>query len=178
MCVCTWGKVPKSSDIPEYVKKYVVICDEAHQMQSMTATRTKDVLELVGSGRDRDSKRKCVGCLLLTGTPMKNGKPLNLFPLLKAVRHPFGDKKKAYEIMFCAGREKQFGPNKKIWDANGSSNLSILNAHIASHVLHMTKEDCLKDLPPKTRVVKKVVVSSRFQIMYTNAMNALVGSIC
>lgn len=37
----------------------------------------------------------------------------------------------------------------------------------------MTKEDCLKDLPPKTRVVKKVVVSSRFQIMYTNAMNAL-----
>jgi len=70
--------------------------------------------------------------------------------------------------------KKQYGRNKVVWDANGCSNLPILNAHIGSHVLHMTKEDCLKNLPPKTRVRHKVVVSQHFEIMYTNSMNDLV----
>ncbi len=31
---------------------------------------------------------------------MKNGKPSNLFPLLKAVRHPFADDQRMYEVSF------------------------------------------------------------------------------
>lgn len=165
ICITTWGKVPK--EVPSYVHKFVVICDEAHQMQSMNAARTKDVLNLTAESR-------CIGCLLLTGTPMKNGKPSNLFPLLRAIRHPFGDRQKIYEILFCAGKEKRYGPNKRVWDANGSSNLPILNAHISSHVLHVTKEDCLKNLPPKKRVTHKVAVSRYFEMMYTNKINDLV----
>jgi len=165
--ITTWGKVPK--EVPPHVHNFVVICDEAHQMQSMTSARTKDVLNLT-------SEQRCIGCLLVTGTPMKNGKPLNLFPLLKAVRHPFGDEQKIYEIMFCAGKEKRYGPGKRVWDANGSSNLSILNAHISSHVLYMTKDDCLKNLPPKTRLRHKVAVSRHYEIMYTNRINDLVGT--
>ena len=39
---------------------------------------------------------------------MKNGKPSNLFPLLKAARHPFGDNQQLYEIFFCNGQLRRF----------------------------------------------------------------------
>jgi len=93
-----------------------------------------------------------------------------LYPLLKAVRHPFGDRQKAYETHFCGGHEKCYGPGKVVWDANGSSNLNQLKAHIASHVLHKTKEECLKDLPKKTRHFRKVQVSSRDEIRHSNSL--------
>ena len=162
MQICSWAKIPERISS----RKYVVICDEAHSMQSLEAGRTKAVLQLCKSSR-------CVGVLLLTGTPMKNGKPANLFPLLRAVKHPFGDNQKAYERHFCDGREKPFGRGRVVWDANGCSNLSQLKEHISSHLLHMTKESCLGDLPPQTRVYKHVTVSSKHQLQHNQALNEL-----
>lgn len=162
MQICSWAKIPERIPSP----KYVIICDEAHSMQSLEAGRTKAVLQLCKSSR-------CVGVLLLTGTPMKNGKPANLFPLLKAVKHPFGDHQKEYERHFCDGREKSFGRGRVVWDANGCSNLSQLKEHISSHLLHMTKESCLGDLPPQTRVYKHVTVSSKHQLQHNQALNEL-----
>jgi len=107
---------------------------------------------------------------------MKNGRPSNIFPLLKAVRHPFGDDQYSFEVTFCNGRFKHF-KNTRVWDASGASNLTVLNAHIATHVLCKNKEDCLRDLPPKTREYKTVQVSSRFELQYAHAMNELVGLI-
>lgn len=74
--IASWGKIPDSvpGDGP-----FVVVADEAHSMQSMTAARTKNVLDLVN---ESGPTKRCVGVLLLTGTPMKNGKPSNLYPLL------------------------------------------------------------------------------------------------
>jgi SNF2 family DNA or RNA helicase len=112
---------------------------------------------------------RCVGLLLLTGTPMKNGKPSNLFPLLKAVRHPLGRNQKAYEAHFCNGMLKNFGRGAT-WDASGCSNLDQLKQMVASNLLHMTKEQCLTDLPPMTNIFHDVPVSSRFQIQYEQAI--------
>jgi SNF2 family DNA or RNA helicase len=117
---------------------------------------------------------RCVGVLLLTGTPMKNGKPCNLFPLLKAVRHPFGNNQKEYERHFCAGAEKNFGRGRPVWDASGSSNLKQLKRLVASHLLHLTKAQCLAELPPLTRETRKVPVSSRCQLQYIQALKSLV----
>jgi SNF2 family DNA or RNA helicase len=128
----------------------------------MESTRTKDALKLM-------SNDKCVGVLLLTGTPMKNGKPCNLFPLLRAVRHPFGDDQKLYEVFFCNGRQRNFN-GRIVWDASGSMNLPLLNKHISSHVFHKTKDECLKELPPKEREYKVVPVSSRFQVQHNRAL--------
>ena len=63
---------------------------------------------------------------------MKNGKPANLFPLLRAIGHPFGDDQMSYETYFCNGQQKRFGPGcgRLVWDASGSSNLNLLRAHI------------------------------------------------
>lgn len=159
--IASWAKVPTPSS-----HKYVVVCDEAHSMQSMQATRTKDTLKLVNS-------KRCLGVVLLTGTPMKNGKPSNLFPLLKAVRHPFGNHQKAYETHFCAGRDNRFGNGRVVWNASGSSNLPQLRTLVASHLLHLTKEDCLKDLPGQTRVFKHVPVSSRYQLQHDRTLQDL-----
>lgn len=164
MHICSWAKIPEK--ISSSIRNYVVICDEAHSMQSLEAGRTKAVLQLSKSSR-------CVGVLLLTGTPMKNGKPSNLFPLLKAVKHPFGDHQKDYERHFCDGREKNFGRGRAVWDANGCSNLGQLKEHIASHLLHMTKEECLKELPAQTRVFRHVPVSSKHQLQHNQALNQL-----
>lgn len=159
----SWAKIP--SDVPATISNYVVVFDEAHSMQSMATQRTKTALKLVQPDR-------CIGVLMLTGTPMKNGKPLNLFPLLRAARHPFGDNQKAFERHFCAGHDKSFG-NRIVWDANGSSNLVQLRQHVASHLLYMTKEECLDKLPPKTREFKQVPVSSRHQLQHDSALNEL-----
>lgn len=159
--VATWGKVPSAPPYP-----FVVIADEAHSMQSITSQRTKDMLLLLGN-------KNCVGCLLLTGTPMKNGKPANLFPLLKGVRHPFGDNQRAYEIHFCNGHSKNFGKKGVIWDATGASNLDQLRAHIASHVIHMSKEDCLEGLPGKSREYRQIQVSSKFEYRYQAQLKEL-----
>ena len=104
---------------------------------------------------------------------MKNGRPSNLFPLLRAVKHPFGDHQKRFEFYFCNGQQRVLSRGA-IWDASGSTNLKELNAHTASHIFRMTKEDCMKkELPPKKREFKKVPVCSRQQLRYSQALKDL-----
>ena len=106
---------------------------------------------------------------------MKNGKPSNLFPLLKAVRHPFGDHQKRYEFFFCNGQQKNFR-GVLTWDASGSSNLDVLNAHTTSHIFRMTKEECLKGLPPRKREFKKIPVAPLHESRYKEALKDLAYS--
>lgn len=163
--LASWSKIPSPSQVTGTVfKNYVVVADEAHYMQSMQASRTQDALKLMKAS-------PCVGVVLLTGTPMKNGKPSNLFPLLNAVKHPFGNSQRVFEAHFCGGREVNFGHNKKVWQANGSSNLKQLKELTKSHMLHLKKEDCLKNIPALTRIKQNVPVSSRMQMQHDRSLN-------
>ena len=45
--VLSWGKVSAYKDITSNISDYVVICDEAHSLQSMASKRTEDTLKLV-----------------------------------------------------------------------------------------------------------------------------------
>lgn len=105
---------------------------------------------------------------------MKNGKPANLFPLLKAVNHPLGRHQRAYEAHFCAGADRNLGRGRYAWDASGCSNLDQLHKLVSSNLLYMTKEQCLADLPPITRSTRKVPVSPRFQMQYMRTVKDLV----
>lgn len=101
---------------------------------------------------------------------MKNGKPANLFPLLKATRHPFGVDQKKYEFFFCNGQRRLRG-RKEVWDASGSSNLKELSAHTQSHIFRMTKEECLSnELPPRRREIKKLPIAPRHELKYNQAL--------
>ena len=158
----SWAKVPS---VPEE-GNFIVVADEAHSIQSMEAARTRSTLELA-------LHKRCIGVLLLTGTPMKNGKPANLYPLLKAVRHPFGRNRHAYEKHFCEGKHVFIGRARSVWQATGASNLDQLRVLTKSHMQHLSKEDCLKELPPKTRQLEKVPVCSRQQNQQNQAMQFL-----
>jgi len=173
MYIYSWSNVSAYKEvINDCTEGYVVICDEAHNMQSMTSQRTKDALKLMQSSQ-RTTTEKCRGVLLLSGTPMKNGRPSNLFPLLSAVRHPFGDHQMRYETYFCDGQQRQMN-GKEVWLATGSSNLRELNAHTASHVFRMTKEECMsKELPPRKREFRTVPVGPLQQQRYTQALKDL-----
>jgi hypothetical protein len=145
---------PVTDDDPP---KYIVIFDEAHRLQSTETKTTKSALDL-------SLHKSCVGCFLLTGTPMKNGKPCNIFSLLKMIKHPLGKNKKKFEIRYCNGRDVYFGP-RKVWDAKGSSNLDELHLLIGEWMLRKTKEECL-DLKGKKRELRKVEVSASSKSYY------------
>jgi SNF2-related domain len=165
--ICSWSKVPAA--IESTVDSYVVVADEAHMIQSMEAARTQNFLTLVAANR-------CVGVLLLTGTPMKNGKPSNLFPLLRACRHPFGRHQRAYETHFCAGREIRTSQGR-VWVATGGTNLAQLGELVSSHLLYLKKEECLRSLPELTREFRHVPVSYHAQKSYDAQMKEVVSRV-
>lgn len=82
---------------------YFLVADEAHDYQGgFTTQRGKKFLALA-------SASQCRGVALLSGTPMKNGLPINLFPLLKAIKHPLGNDQRAYEARYCGMHRKTLG---------------------------------------------------------------------
>lgn len=130
----------QSPPLPLEFHDYIVIADECHQFQSIRSQRTKKYLELVEGDR-------CMGVIPMSGTPMKNGKPSNLLPILKSIRHPIVDNRKDFERRYCNAKPTAFCP----WDVSGASNLEELNIKISDRMLRRTKEMCL-DLPEKLYV--------------------------
>jgi superfamily II DNA or RNA helicase len=145
--VWSWAKMPAPPEC-----NYVLIADEAHYAQSGSRTiRGQAFLDLAAEAR-------AVFCL--TGTPLKNGRPINLFPLLQACQHPLAEDKRAYELRYCAAHLKPIpGSKKSAWDTTGAAHLDELYRKTSgSTILYKKKKECL-DLPAKIRVFREVEVS-------------------
>lgn len=127
----------------------VVIADEAHYAQNLAARRTQAFLKLVRHPRLR-------ALWLLTGTPMKNGRPRQLFPLLAAIGHPMADDQRRFEERYAQGHWSERGGQRR-WQADGAAHLEELHRLCRPLVLHRRKQDCL-DLPPKDRVLVPVTL--------------------
>jgi hypothetical protein len=158
----SWAKVPK----PLETKRYVLICDEAHYAQNIASARTKKMLELA-------HHENCLTAWLLTGTPIKNGKPVNLYPLLFAVNHPLANDKYDYEQRYCDAYHKNVG-RKTVWDNTGASHLDELSQKTEDVILRRTKQQCLKELPDKTRLFEKVELESKQLDEYQDTVRLLV----
>lgn len=81
-CLCmkisSWAKVVDPSVFLSQhreINNLLVIFDEAHAMQTIKSQRTQAALRLA-------LHASCRGVVLSTGTPIKNGRPCNLLPLL------------------------------------------------------------------------------------------------
>jgi SNF2 family DNA or RNA helicase len=134
----SWAKPP--ADLPP--AGTVLIADEAHYAQNGHTVRSQALLRLARHPRLR-------AIWLLSGTPMKNGRPAQLFPLLAAIDHPLARDQRQFEELFCQGHWcEQSG--RRVWQANGASRLEELQRLTRPLVLHRRKQDCL-DLPPKQR---------------------------
>jgi len=94
--VVSWARIHKLQE--EWIgvdsTRFALIADEAHYAQNPKSVRTKGFLAMAA---------RAVALYMLTGTPLKNAKPVNLFPLLKAARLPVARVKQDYETRFCAG---------------------------------------------------------------------------
>ncbi len=136
-----------------------------HYAQDTKSQRTKKFLALA---------HKAIAVFPLTGTPMKNGKPSNLFPLLKAIRHPLGTKKHDYEVRYCEGKLERLHTRSKgdiiFWKADGAENLDELRAAVGPNVIRRRKRECL-DLPKKTRVLRDVDVPIEAEEAYKKTID-------
>ena len=73
--------------------------------------------------------------ILSTGTPMKNGRPSNILPLLIGINHPVSWNKIEYEKKYCDGKKTKFCA----WDTSGATNLEELRTAIGPYLLRKTK---------------------------------------
>ena len=136
--LASWARLP--AELPEAGTLLVV--DEAHYAQTLQARRTEALLKLARHPRLR-------AIWMLTGTPMKNGRPKQLFPLLAAIDHPIARDQRQFESLYCQGhwRERR---GRQQWEASGASQLEDLRRLTRPLILHRRKQQVL-DLPPKRR---------------------------
>jgi|UniRef100_UPI004047DC3A SNF2 family DNA or RNA helicase len=134
----SWAKLPRA--LPP--AGTVLIADEAHYAQNGSTGRSQALVRLARHPRLR-------AIWLLTGTPMKNGRPAQLFPLLAAIGHPLAADQRTFEDLFCQGHWREQG-GRRVWQANGATRLDDLHRLTRPLLLHRSKTDCL-DLPPKQR---------------------------
>jgi SNF2 family DNA or RNA helicase len=140
--VYSWAKIP---DPPEG-KGFVVIGDEAHYAQNAKSARTKKFLKLCD---------KANAVFLLTGTPMANADPENLFPLLKAIGHPIGASSVEFRKRFVSVVMMKLKDGRRFPKKVGNRNIAELRKEAAPFILRRMKKDCL-DLPEKTRIIRAV----------------------
>jgi len=115
----------------------VVIFDEAHYIKSMGARRTRYALRLA---------RDAASVLALSGTPLTN-RPIELWPILQAVRPDLFPSLRDYGWRYCRPRYTPWG-----WMFDGASNLDELH-RILRHecLIRRRKKDVLSELPAKSR---------------------------
>ena len=143
----SWAKLPV--ELPE--AGTLLLVDEAHYAQSLQAQRTQAFLRLARHPRLR-------AVWMLTGTPIRNGRPIQFFPLLAAMDHPIARDQKAFEEIFCQGHWSERGGQRR-WRADGASRLEELRRLTRPLVLHRRKQSVL-GLPAKTRQLHPVSLAA------------------
>jgi len=160
--VFSWAKLPK----PLQTQQYVLIADECHYMQDSRSARTKAALELARSPQ-------CISFWGLTGTPIKNGRPINLLPLLLACSHSLARDKGYYQEYFCNARQKSIGNGRTAWDVTGAAHLNELAKLTEDVMLRRKKSECI-NLPPKIRQQIPVALEASAAKAYRGKIDELI----
>lgn len=129
-----------------------LICDEAHYLKEKTSQRSKAVLDL-------SSRMKNVLCL--TGTPILN-RPKEIWHLTRVVDPSIFPKFHDFGVRYCGAFKNRFG-----WVYDGASRLDELDKKLRSTIMiRRTKDQVLKELPPKTRVLMPFALESAQDRLY------------
>lgn len=147
-------KVPHSATFD------MLIIDEAHLFKnpdSARTTRLKKIARRLNPGGH---------VLALTGTPLLNGRPLELWPLLQIVNPEYWDKPQRgkplgegggfvdFAWRYCNPKKEFGGPKGKgyHWNFNGNARLDELQEKLrVTCMVRRLKADVLDDLPEKQR---------------------------
>ena len=154
--------------IPQPVtSKYIAIADEAHYFQNPKSARTKKIKELV-------ENENCLASWLLTRTPIKNGSPINLLPLLKMCQHKLAEDESAYIDRYCAPVHRKYG-KQSFWDITGAAHLDELSCRTKDVILRRTKKECLSELPDKMRILKAIELETKEKKAYKKKFQELLA---
>lgn len=104
----SWGNIPEPWDDPDL--PYILVVDECHYGANATATRTK---------RMKKWCENAFAIFALSGTPMPNARPKELFPVLNVLGHPIADDLRFYERTYCNGHWVAIGKGAKWSYRNG-----------------------------------------------------------
>ncbi len=175
----TYERMPSAEDLRAdlFQRPYVLFADEAAAFQNMAAQRTRRAIDLAWGA---------LGCFPITGTPMRNGRPRELYPLLLMTRHelvyaelPDGspDTKRIAELKadyvrrYCDGHTNEEG----FYDSAGAIRLDELHHMVVRSergVLRKRKDECL-DLPRKIRKFAQVSLLDEEVRRYDRELHAL-----
>lgn len=138
------------------------VIDEAHYIKGKKTIRATTTLEIV-EGMER--------VYALTGTPIMN-RPIELFNLLRAIKHPLGKNRTFYGKRYCGAYLKQIflktGRVIRFWDETGATRLPELRELTKDAILRRTKEEVL-DLPDKIISVQICEFDKEGKREYDNA---------
>lgn len=158
----SYQKIPAPLDN----QKYLLICDEAHSFQDRKSKRTEKMLALA-------HHENCQAAWMLTGTPIKNGRPINLMPLLLAVKHPLIADEWAYMKRYCNAHEKYI-KGRSVWDFTGAAFLNELAQKTEDVILRRKKSEVLTELPAKTRLFRTVELEAKEEKAYRDEISDLI----
>lgn len=114
----------------------LLIIDEAHQFKNEKSKRSQGLFKKVLPHFNR--------VVAMSGTPLPNGRPIELWPVLKYMAPKiFGGNFFEFGLKYCGAFKNQFG-----WDFSGFTNRPEFRARITRTFLKRVKKDVL-NLPPK-----------------------------
>lgn len=146
----------------------LVIADEVHYIKNPDAARTKALLGYYNRKKKQQVPGLIDACkrrIFLTGTPVPN-RPREMQGILGALDpEQFGNFFR-FTKRYCAGHwdyvPQRGGGDRRVWNADGSSNLNELQARLRGTVMiRRLKEQVLKELPAKIRQIVPLEVSGR-----------------
>lgn len=173
--------------------------DEVHRFKNSTAHRTEALIGSdAGDKQARELKREepyfayinsANRAVFLSGTPMPNGKPIELHPLISRTCHEVIEGKSLEEFgkRFCAGHQvTRYEGRRAIsnWNFQGASNLKGLRHRLRSKfMIRHLKRDVLDDLSPKTRKfvfldAPKKLVNFEKKLLTKYTLEELMGDKC
>lgn len=154
----------KSEGLKLLLDYKTLIIDEAHSIKETKTLRTKAAIEI---GKYAEN------IYLLTGTPVLN-RPMELFPLLKILKHPLGANWFSYGFRYCGGYFQEIrlkgGKTLRFLNVRGATRLEELRDKVAPIYLRRMKVEVLPKLPPKNINIIKVTLTEPHATLYANAL--------
>ena len=136
----------------DYLLKFkpkVLICDESHFLKNEKALRTKAALKL---------SREVPKVICISGTPIVN-RPIEMYNAIRMVSPSLFPNKYRFGYEFCGLHKTRFGLN---W--NGATNTNKLHNILKSSIMiRRTKDEVLKDLPPKIHTALSLPITNGSQ---------------
>jgi SWI/SNF-related matrix-associated actin-dependent regulator 1 of chromatin subfamily A len=145
--IMSYSKAPKYEEYLYEVEWDLLVCDESHNLKNAKAQRTQSIL---GGTRNHPKKIIAKRIAFLTGTPILNGKPTELWTTVKRLDpRGLGSNWASFHNTYCDPKESGYGTSY-----GGASNVDELNRKLRESIMiRRRKVDVLAELPPKRRQI-------------------------